>query len=104
MKIFVISDPHFNHSNIIPYSNRPFSSVKEMDETIIANWNKTVGPNDTVFCLGDFCFGTKDNIPYYARQLNGRKILIKGNHDRTKSLYIEAGFQYIGFWSYRDFL
>lgn len=93
MKIFVISDPHFNHSNIIPYTNRPFSSVKEMDEAIIANWNKTVGPDDTVFCLGDFCFGTKDNIPYYTRQLNGRKILIRGNHDRTKSLYIEAGFQ-----------
>ena len=93
MKILVVSDPHFNHSNIISYSNRPFNSVPEMDEAIIRNWNSVVGEDDMVFCLGDFCFGTKDNIPYYTQRLNGRKILIKGNHDRSKNLYIEAGFK-----------
>lgn len=93
MKIMVISDTHFNHTNIIPYSNRPFKSLKEMDEAIIDNWNRVVSDNDIVLCLGDFCFGTKDNIPYYTRKLKGCKILIKGNHDRSKSLYIEAGFQ-----------
>lgn len=93
MKIMVVSDPHFNHTNIIPYSNRPFNSLREMDAAIINNWNRVVSDDDVVLCLGDFCFGTKDNIPYYTRQLNGRKILIKGNHDRSRSLYLDAGFQ-----------
>jgi calcineurin-like phosphoesterase family protein len=64
-----------------------------MDEAIIANWNRVVDDEDLVLCLGDFCFGTKDNIPYYTRRLRGRKILIKGNHDRSRSLYLDAGFQ-----------
>ena len=93
MKIMVISDTHFNHTNIIPYSNRPFNSLQEMDTAIINNWNKVVSYDDIVLCLGDFCFGTKDNISYYAKQLNGHKILIKGNHDRSRSAYLEAGFQ-----------
>ena len=93
MRILVISDPHFNHTNIIPYSNRPFKSLREMDAAIIDNWNRVVSDDDVILCLGDFCFGTKDNIPYYTNKLNGRKILIKGNHDRSKNLYLEAGFQ-----------
>ena len=93
MRILVISDPHFNHENVIRYSNRPYASVREMDEAIIANWNRVVDDEDLVLCLGDFCFGTKDNIPYYAQRLKGRKILIKGNHDRSRGLYFDAGFK-----------
>ena len=93
MRIWVLSDPHFNHENVIRYSNRPYASVREMDEAIIANWNRVVDDEDLVLCLGDFCFGTKDNIPYYTQRLKGRKILIKGNHDRSRRLYFEAGFK-----------
>lgn len=93
MRILIISDPHFNHDNIIEYSNRPYQSTLEMDEAIIANWNRVVGEDDVVICLGDFCFGVKENISYYASRLKGRKILIKGNHDRSSNLYLEAGFQ-----------
>ena len=92
MRILIISDPHFNHENIIRYSNRPYQSTLEMDEAIIANWNRVVGEDDMVICLGDFCFGVQENISYYASRLNGRKVLIRGNHDRKASLYLEAGF------------
>ena len=92
MKIMVLSDPHFNHQNIIPYSNRPFASLREMDNAIIKNWNRVVDDEDIVLCLGDFSFGTKDNIAYYTQKLKGRKILIKGNHERSRGLYLEAGF------------
>ena len=52
-KYFFIADTHFGHSEIMNYENRPFSSVEEMDNTIISNWNSVVSDNDKVFVLGD---------------------------------------------------
>ena len=92
-KIYVTSDPHFSHSNIIKYCNRPFSTVEEMDETLIKNWNDVVRPEDTVICLGDFALTSKEEIIRIGKSLNGNKILILGNHDHgTKATYEEAGF------------
>lgn len=79
--IWVTSDTHFNHANIIKYCNRPFSSVEEMNETIIANWNKVVSQGDTVYHLGDFALGDKSLIPDILERLNGHINLIIGNHD-----------------------
>lgn len=76
MKTFIISDTHFNHKNIIEYTNRPFKSVEEMNERMTDLWNKTVKPEDFVIHLGDFALGY---FPLHT--LNGTKILIKGNHD-----------------------
>jgi len=58
-KIFMISDPHFHHENIIKYENRPFENAEQMTKTIIKNWNKVVQRDDEVFCLGDVCFKIK---------------------------------------------
>jgi calcineurin-like phosphoesterase family protein len=76
-----ISDTHLGHSNILKYEPeaRPFSTVEEMNEKIIENWNAVVKPNDIVFHLGDFAFG-RNNIAMASR-LNGRKKLVMGNHD-----------------------
>ena len=93
-KYFVCSDLHLNHENIIGYCDRPFGNVQEMNEVLIANWNNTVRPEDTVFLLGDFCLASKETIVELGNRLNGRKILITGNHDRgTKTTYQEAGFE-----------
>ena len=81
MKVFIISDTHFGHENIIKYCNRPFSSVEEMDEKMIKNWNETVSNNDVVLHLGDFGLGKKEYIASIVKRLNGKKILIMGNHD-----------------------
>lgn len=79
--IWVTSDTHFNHANIIKYCNRPFSSVEEMNETIIANWNKVVSDKDIVYHLGDFALGDKSLIPNILRRLHGCIKIIMGNHD-----------------------
>jgi calcineurin-like phosphoesterase family protein len=65
------------------YCNRPFSSVEEMDETLITNWNSVVKETDTVYVLGDFGFGKKEELLSIFKRLNGStKILIMGNHDK----------------------
>jgi len=52
-----------------------------MDEALIARWNERIGPEDTVYHLGDFCFRNWRGADTYLRQLNGRIHLIAGNHD-----------------------
>jgi calcineurin-like phosphoesterase family protein len=81
MKWF-IADLHFGHSNIVKYCNRPFKDVMEMDDTIINNWNSVVNSQDTVYVIGDFCFG---NASYYIEKLKGNKVFLAGSHD--KDLY-----------------
>lgn len=90
MKIFIISDTHFHHKNIIGYTGRPFKTIEEMDETIIRKWNNKVGKDDLVIHLGDFALGNKEEVSKIKNRLNGKIILIKGNHDH-KSVR-EAGF------------
>lgn len=79
---FFTSDTHFWHKNIIRYSNRPFDSVEEMNEAIIDNWNSVVGPDDTVFHLGDVALGPWSEWAGTLSRLNGYKILVVGNHER----------------------
>ncbi len=81
MKLFVTSDTHFNHKNIIEYTCRPFKTVEEMNETIINKWNSKVGKEDLVIHLGDFALGNEEKIKYIKKRLNGNIVLLKGNHD-----------------------
>ena len=93
MKFFAIADLHFGHKNIIKYCNRPFADTDEMDRTLIKNWNETVSNNDTVLVLGDVGFGSKEYIASLIKQLNGKKILIMGNHDNwSEQTYRDMGF------------
>jgi calcineurin-like phosphoesterase family protein len=88
MKVYIWSDLHLWHKNIIKYENRPFSSVEEMNDTIIKNWNEIVKPEDTIINLGDVSFRLhKEILGICIRQLPGKKILILGNHDRKKPIH-----------------
>ena len=83
---FYISDWHYGHKNIMAYDNRPFRSVEEMNDALIANWNSAVSQDDTVYVLGDmFWCGEQAAIPILD-SLHGKKILIRGNHDRCRNL------------------
>ena len=79
--IWFTSDTHFGHRNIIDFCKRPFSSVEEMDEELIRRWNVLVKPSDTVYHLGDFAFKSSGPIEMYYNRLQGRKVVILGNHD-----------------------
>lgn len=78
---FLTSDHHFCHANILKFEAeaRPFATVEDMNEQLIANWNAVVGHSDIVWHLGDVLFGNKNF--YLLDRLNGRKNLVLGNHD-----------------------
>ena len=91
--VFVTSDSHFYHDNIIKYCNRPYANAIEMNEDLIAKWNAVVGKDDIVWHLGDFSFGSKDHVKEIVSKLNGRINLVMGNHDHHKvGFYYESGF------------
>jgi len=89
---WLVSDTHFNHANIIRYCDRPFSSVDEMNQALVDNWNRVVEENDTVFFLGDLASGYRPLD--WLKMLNGHIVLIKGSHDRfvaPKTLTLHSG-------------
>jgi calcineurin-like phosphoesterase family protein len=80
---YFTADTHFSHTNIIKYSNRPFKTATEMNNTIINNINCVVRENDTLFHLGDFAFGQPAAIEILRLRINCNNIvLIYGNHDK----------------------
>lgn len=82
---YYISDTHFGHENIILHDAengaRKFDTIKEHDDLIIQNWNRTVKSSDNVYILGDFSWLNGELTKLIIEQLNGAKFLIKGNHD-----------------------
>lgn len=80
--IYFTADTHFCHSNVVRMENRPFQSVEEMDRTLIRNWNARVSPDDDIYILGDLTLKGPTLANALLEQLQGRKYLIRGNHDR----------------------
>lgn len=78
---FFIADTHFGHKKIIEFekAHRPFATIEEHDAELVRRWNAKVSKKDSVWVLGDFCFG-RVNLEI-AEQLNGTKRLVMGNHD-----------------------
>lgn len=87
-KTFLTSDTHFGHKNMTNFLRddgtklRPYFDSDEMDEALIRNWNRVVSPDDKVYHLGDVAI-PRSGLKCLAR-LNGRKVLIRGNHDIFK--------------------
>lgn len=79
-KIFLIADSHFGAEEVIRVFKRPFKTVREMDRVMEENWNRAIGPDDTVISVGDFTRDPK-NRERLLNELDGNKILIRGNHD-----------------------
>lgn len=102
--VFFIGDTHFGHDNIIKYCNRPYPNAHAMNQDLITRWNAVVTKRDTVYHLGDVCFGAE--YLSLVKELNGaKKVLILGNHDDLPIadylLYFDEIYgmtHYKGFW------
>ena len=96
-RIWFIADTHFDNSNIIKYSHRPFKDANDMNNQLIARWNEKISPNDLVYHLGDVSFSGPKRTAEFIKQLHGKKFLIKGNHDKLKNKdYYDFGFHWVG--------
>lgn len=103
--IWVVSDTHFNHKNILTFRDsttgelvRDFKDVEEMNEHMIERWNSVVKQGDIVYHLGDVMFGDKEEFKKMWPRLAGSKRLCLGNHDDGKFLGSGGFFQKIGLW------
>jgi calcineurin-like phosphoesterase family protein len=90
---WMIADNHFGHFNIIRYTGRPFSSSREMDYVMVQNWNEVVKSDDFLLHLGDFGLTASKRMEEIISQLNGRKWIIVGNHDKSANWYENHGFE-----------
>lgn len=99
-RVWFTSDTHWGHARVIQYANRPYSSVEEMDEALIRNWNEVVQHGDLVYHLGDLSFHKPEQTCRILARLNGQKYLIFGNHD--KDARREEGIQSHFVWC-RDY-
>lgn len=90
MNTWLISDTHFFHGNILTFKKsngdklRDFHDVSHMNDCMEFCWNGVVMPEDKVYHIGDVGFSNFTMLKKLFDRLNGRKILIKGNHDNLK--------------------
>ena len=94
-KKFYIGDWHYSHENAIRFDNRPYNNVYEMNEDLIRRWNSVVGDDDTVYVLGDMFWCNASQAIPVLDQLKGKKVLVKGNHDRCHDNKFKNKFERI---------
>jgi calcineurin-like phosphoesterase family protein len=89
-KTFLISDTHFGHQGSCEFLRkdgvtkmRPWDNAEAMTEAMIDNWNRVVSTQDKVYHLGDVVIARR-YLKLVLPRLNGKKVLIKGNHDIFK--------------------
>lgn len=85
MAVLFTSDTHFGDHRVLNIGRRPFASVAEMDEALVAGWNAAVAPGDEVWHLGDVARRAAD-VPALLERLHGTKHLIRGNNDPPATL------------------
>jgi len=93
INVYYTGDSHYFHKNIIEYCNRPFENVEQMNETMVERWNEVVKKEDMVYHVGDFGLGSYDKLKEIFDRLNGRKIIVRGNHDRSRTSLLKMGWE-----------
>jgi calcineurin-like phosphoesterase family protein len=96
---WIISDTHFCHANIRTHCRWRSSwskSIDEHDHLLIGAWNSVVQSNDLVMHLGDFALASEDRIRLIRFALNGKIILVRGNHDRSSGAMRRCGMDWVG--------
>lgn len=84
-RLYFTADLHLGHANIIKYCNRPYITLKQMDQDIINGLKKVSNTDSILFIIGDVVFSgiDHDTLTEFAKCLNGfqRVYMLRGNHD-----------------------
>ena len=94
-QIFLTSDWHIGHENSIKFDNRPFRDLDHMHSELIRNFNNTVPPDGLTYFVGDIATHSSELTKSIITQLNGTKILIRGNHDKGSEACYNMGFDVV---------
>lgn len=89
------SDPHFGHKNIIKYANRPVNSLENMHKNLISLYNCMIDEDDVCLWLGDAFFCCQDEATAILSAMNGKKLIVRGNHDKSANWLLNAGFDMV---------
>lgn len=108
---WLISDTHFGHHNMYRFVDRYGSRMREWaedadegDEAMIEAWNSVVGKHDRVYHLGDVAI-PRQSLRAVLPRLNGRKVLVRGNHDLFKLKDYSEHFDDVrGMWKLDQFV
>ena len=82
--IYFTSDLHLNHNKEFIYKARDFTSVEDMNYTILQNLNEIVSKQDDLYILGDLILGGGDALEQSRKLISylpGKIHIIRGNHD-----------------------
>lgn len=93
MSTYFSTDWHIGHENVLQFDNRPFKTIEEHDETIIANYNAIVQPDDDFYYLGDMFMNKNKRAEGFLQRMMGNKFFIRGNHDHrdVRKLFAKYG-------------
>ena len=91
-RVWITSDLHFMHTNIIGYCDRPFFNVDSMTDALMATLQK-VPKDELIIFGGDMAMGNYQKTVELIRLLPGRKILVAGNHDLTRDGQSKLAFE-----------
>lgn len=81
MALYYLADLHLGHQKMALL--RGFSSSEEHDRTILDNIGARVGPNDTLYLLGDvFAYDYDPDLLTGLHRAARHIVLIRGNHER----------------------
>lgn len=104
-KIFLVSDTHFAHKNILRFLDkegnrtRPhWDDIEAHDFDLVARWNSVITEEDKVYHLGDVYMGNSSYVDNLLSKLNGKKRLILGNHDNPRDQVLQKHFKKIMLW------
>ena len=92
IKTYFTSDLHLGHANVLNFCDRPWDNLDDMHEGLIKRYNSCVRKNDVCYFLGDVGMGNAEQLKSIISRLNGKKILILGNHDRGVVAMYNMGF------------
>ncbi len=94
-KHFVTSDLHIGHEKAIEFDHRPFRNLQHMHDKLVENFNKTVPVDGVTYFLGDIGMHDKKAVRDIIQSMNGKKLLVLGNHDTGVESMIKLGFDIV---------